>query len=270
MTQCLIAIGCNQGDCRAAIHQAFEKIDQLPSTQLLSTSELLKTDPVGPLKGTFLNGALLVETQLPPQQLLQHLLKLESAAGRQRTGGVDARPLDLDILLFGQEIIKTKALWVPHPRMAFRSFALNPAAQIAPDMLHPEIGISLAKLAQQLRQRPNIIAVALPRPFAFEAMEMDLRAQIIWAEPENAAAARELLQTPLPRAGQWLVLLAKDSQILATTETHAKLRIIMSAVGGAEQISESNAWAGPSWHIPLASQTQFRKQIATAIQSMAS
>lgn len=270
MTQCLIAIGCNQGDCQAAINQACKKINLLPGTQLLATSGLLKTEPVGPLKGTFLNGAVLVETQLSPHQLLQYLLELEFAAGRRRSGSVDARPLDLDILLFGEEIIHTQALWVPHPRMTFRRFALHPAAEIAADMQHPEIGISLGRLAEHLRQRPNIIAVSLPRQFAIDTTHMNLSGEINWVNPPNAIAAQKLLQIPASSTAEWLVLLIQDAQTLATTEAQAKLRIVMSATRDSLQTPFANSWAGPLWNIPFGNQAQLHEQIMTAIQAMTS
>ena len=270
MTQCLIAIGCNQGDCRASIKKACEKINLLPSTQLLATSGLLKTEPVGPLKGTFLNGAVLVETQLPPHQLLQYLLELESAAGRQRSGSVAARPLDLDILLFGEAIIHTQALWVPHPRMAFRRFVLHPAAEIAPDMQHPEIGISLGRLAERLRQRPNIIAVSLPRQFAIDVTEWNRNSAMTWVNPKNAKAAQKSLENPFSSTAAWLVLLTQDAQTLATTEDRAKLRIVMSPPRGSVQTPIANFWTGPLWNIPFGDQAQLHEQIMTAIQAMTS
>ncbi len=124
-----------------------------------------ETAPVGGPsgQGPFLNGALLLETSLDPEPLRQALSRVEFELGRSRDVRWQARSLDLDLLLFDQRVLTSPELTIPHPRMAFRRFVLEPAAEIAPDMLHPLIGWRMDELLRNLNVgRPYVAITGVP------------------------------------------------------------------------------------------------------------
>jgi len=162
MAHCLIALGSNLGDRAQQLRQALAGLASLPATRLMARSRWLETPPIGgPAgQGPFLNGAALVSTSLAPAALLAELRRIESASGRVRADRWAARSLDVDLLLYEDAVIQTAELEVPHPRMAFRRFVLEPAAEIVPWMIHPENWWSIAGLLQHLNRGAEMIAVA--------------------------------------------------------------------------------------------------------------
>lgn len=157
MPRCLIAVGANLGDRSATLDQALARIVAIPQTQLLARSSWHQTSPVGGPAGqaSFLNGAILLECQLSPQELLSHLQKIETSLGRERHERWDARTIDIDILLFGGATIDTPNLQIPHPRMSFRQFVLRPAVEIVGETIHPTSGWTLASLLSRLNSGPR-------------------------------------------------------------------------------------------------------------------
>lgn len=132
--QACIGLGANLGDAAGAVRGAFAALDGLAHTRLLAASRLYRTAAWGRTdQPDFINAAALVETTLPPRVLLQALLEIERAAGRVR--GADdrwgPRVLDLDLLLYGGEVIDQPDLQVPHPHLHARAFVLVPLAEIA-------------------------------------------------------------------------------------------------------------------------------------------
>ena len=161
MPTCLIALGSNLGDRAQVLGRAVQAVASLPSTQLSAVSSWHSTAPVGgPAgQGEFLNGALLVETRLPAAELHRLLKQTEVAAGRTPGARWAERVLDLDILLYGDTVLVTPELTLPHPRMAFRRFVLAPAAEIAAEMRHPTIGWSISELLVHLETATPYVAV---------------------------------------------------------------------------------------------------------------
>jgi 2-amino-4-hydroxy-6-hydroxymethyldihydropteridine diphosphokinase len=161
MTAALVALGSNLGDRRENLQRAIELLSARPQIRLVAVSSFQATRPIGgpPGQGEFLNAAALVETSLPAKELLAVLREIETSLGRKREQHWAARSLDLDLLLFGDEVMDTPELQVPHPRMQFRRFVLEPAAEVAPDLRHPKIGRTIAELRDYLRAGPNYIAI---------------------------------------------------------------------------------------------------------------
>lgn len=132
MNICYLSIGSNLGGRRENIKTAIEEINLLKNTKVIKASKLIQSKPQGgPLnQNDFLNGALKINTELSPAVLLKQLKKIERGLGRKRTVCNGPRIIDLDILLYGNKIIDTKRLIIPHPRMFERDFVLNPLAEI--------------------------------------------------------------------------------------------------------------------------------------------
>lgn len=156
MTVAYIALGGNLGDVRDTLDRAVGAIGLLPTTRVLTRSSWVRTEPVGVTnQPEFLNGAIGVETTLSARELLDGLLAIESAHGRDRSSGErwGPRTLDLDLLLFGTDVIDEEGLHVPHPRMTERAFVLIPLAEIASHALIPTVGMSVAETLAALESR---------------------------------------------------------------------------------------------------------------------
>jgi len=161
MPRSLLALGSNLGDRHSNLAQTCAAVALLPGCQLLARSRWHTTTPIGGEsgQGEFLNGAILLETRLAPQSLAVALQQIETSLGRQRTARWDARTIDIDMLLYEQEVIETDDLIVPHPRMTFRKFVLDPAAEIAGFMRHPTSGWTLARLLAHLQNPSPLVVV---------------------------------------------------------------------------------------------------------------
>jgi 2-amino-4-hydroxy-6-hydroxymethyldihydropteridine diphosphokinase len=131
-----IGLGANLGDARSTVLQAIRDLASLPQTQLLHRSSLYRSAPVAATGPDFINAVVEVATTLSPQQLLTELQQLEQAAGRQRPYRNAPRTLDLDLLLYGNVVMDSPTLVIPHPRMLARAFVLLPLAEIAPSRVN--------------------------------------------------------------------------------------------------------------------------------------
>ena len=151
VTTAFVGIGSNLGDSESQIASALELLAAEDGVELVAVSTLRETEPVGYLdQPSFLNGAAQVETDLPPRRLLERLLAIEARLGRVRGAGprFGPRTIDLDLLLYGDETIGEPGLSIPHPRLAERRFALEPLAELAPELEIPGLGPVQALLAE--------------------------------------------------------------------------------------------------------------------------
>ncbi len=150
----LLAFGANLGDPRSQILHAWQLVSQVPGIAGMRLSPLYATEPVGGPKNqpNYLNCAGLISTTLSPGQLLQKIQEIESKLGRVRTEHWGPRSIDIDIVLFGALVVHTDTLTIPHPRMQERSFVLDPAGDVAADMIHPTLGKNVAELRRMLRE----------------------------------------------------------------------------------------------------------------------
>ena len=141
MTRAYVGLGANLGSREETLGRAVELIGQAPGVDVVAVSELRETDPVGVLEQPrFLNGAVALETTLTARELLDLLLDVERELGRVRAERWGPRVLDLDLLLYGDETLDERGLRVPHPRLHERRFALEPLAELDPDLAIPARG----------------------------------------------------------------------------------------------------------------------------------
>ena len=138
-----IGLGANLGDATATVLAALQALDALPHTRLVKASRLYRTPAWGKTdQPAFVNAAAVLETELDARALLDAMLGIERDHGRERLDGQrwGARTLDLDLLLYGEDVIDEPGLHVPHPHLHERAFALVPLVEIAPDLVIPGHG----------------------------------------------------------------------------------------------------------------------------------
>jgi 2-amino-4-hydroxy-6-hydroxymethyldihydropteridine diphosphokinase len=146
-----IALGSNLGESYLILEKAIESLGQIAEISLLKRSHWYQTPPLGPVQPDYLNGCVLCEVKLSPQNLLNKLLALEAQFGRVRRERWGPRTLDLDIIFYGDRRLCTPTLEIPHPRFAERAFVLVPLAEIAPTWVDPVT----QKTVQSLREAVN-------------------------------------------------------------------------------------------------------------------
>ena len=154
-TQALIGLGSNLGERETHLTRAWEILGETSGVVPLRISRFYETEPVlfspDEVQPMYLNAVGLLETELHATELLRAMQALEEKLGRVRTRRWEARTIDLDLLLFGDLIVQSEELIVPHPRMTERLFVLEPAAEIAPDILHPITKKTISQLLSARR-----------------------------------------------------------------------------------------------------------------------
>ena len=147
-----IALGSNLGNRKGNIAAAVSKLSEIPGTVVLRVSDLLENLAVGgpDQSPAFLNAVAEIRTNLPAIDLLHHLFNIEKELGRVRREKWEPRVIDLDLILYGDEIIRSKELTVPHPLMHERRFVLEPLAQLCPEYVHPTIQLTVKTLLQNM------------------------------------------------------------------------------------------------------------------------
>ena len=157
MGRIFVGVGSNEGDRLATISRGVQALGAIAGVRIIQMALVAETTPVGgPPQGPYLNTVVEVDTTIPPRELLQSLKAIERQLGRKPSNVRWApRPIDLDLLLYGDVIIREPDLEVPHPRMHERRFVLEPLAQLAPDVMHPVLKQSVASLLARLPAAPS-------------------------------------------------------------------------------------------------------------------
>lgn len=242
MVDCLIAFGANEGDVEANFRSAVEFLRATDGIEVAAVGEPLRTDPVGGPEDQppYLNAGIRLTTKLPVAQLHQRLVEIETELGRERRVRWGSRKIDLDLLLYSEQQIESELLVVPHPRMSFRRFVLEPCLSIAGDMTHPTSGRTIAQLFDLLNQRSNVA---------------------VWVNPPL-----EFLNSLTQRGGLegWVFMQASNVDQLSELESIAKLFVVFEA-GDADGdlVEQALKFAGPT--LDLRSSTEKVAEVVAAL-----
>jgi len=152
-----IGLGSNLNDRTKNLNEAINMIEEASEIKILKRSRVYQTEPVGPKdQPDFLNMALEIETALSSLDLIDFLQGVERKMGRQRKKKWGPRNIDLDLLLYGDQVKNMAKLTLPHPRMHLRKFVLMPLAEIAKDRVHPTLKKTVAKLLEDLKEDSKV------------------------------------------------------------------------------------------------------------------
>ena len=157
-TRVLLGLGSNIGDRHAALDEAVAHLDQLPATTVVRVSSIFETEPWGEKdQEPFLNAAAEIHTLFAPAELLAALKDIERSMGRERTRKNGPRRIDIDILLFGEDVVQVDGLTIPHPGLAQRQFVLAPLREIAGEAIHPVSGLTVDEMAARCTDTGTVV-----------------------------------------------------------------------------------------------------------------
>lgn len=160
-TDVYIALGSNLGDRELNLLRAVAEIGKLPSGKVTGLSPFYETSPVGVTDQPFFcNAVLRLATGQTPLELLRSLQQIENEIfKRKRDRHWGARTIDLDLLLYGDVVMESAELMLPHPRLAERRFVLQPLCDLAPQLLHPLLGQTMTQLLAGLRSTEKVTRI---------------------------------------------------------------------------------------------------------------
>jgi 2-amino-4-hydroxy-6-hydroxymethyldihydropteridine diphosphokinase len=225
--RCLIAFGANLGTREQTWEQARRELAGRGLT-VVAASRLHVTMAAGGPAGQpdFINAALIAHTDLEPVAILQQLREVENGLGRTRAIRWAPRIVDLDLLLVDDIVSEGRGLVLPHPRMAWRKFVLEPAAEVAADWRHPVIGETLGELARRLRELPRLVVWLTRSPAAAgEVLKAIQRLKISLVPIEAAGHHCPVSLAGAADTGEWMVMVGDAAGALASAAEQARLLV---------------------------------------------
>ena len=272
MTQALIAFGANLGDAQASLKEAANRVADHPEIEVVAVTKPLVTVAVSgkdddnsdraDLVPDYLNSAIRIETSLTAEALFQLTRGLENDMGRQRRQRWGPRTIDLDIILFGHQIIDDPQLQVPHRRMSFRKFVIGPASEIAGELIDPISGVSLKDLADRLQNSPETILWIVGDKGAAEAGAGEAGAA---AEATGVEAAEATVES-FHRSG-WGFRIATN--IEGVEAPFKDFRLMLFSAPEESFGDAALRFAGPWLDLTGLGEMQCQREIRAAIQAMA-
>ncbi|MFN9593637.1 MAG: 2-amino-4-hydroxy-6-hydroxymethyldihydropteridine diphosphokinase [Pirellulaceae bacterium] len=211
MPHCLISLGANLGHPRESLKAAWRMLQESFGGDPIVASHIYRTPPVGGPsgQGEFLNAMVSLQTDADPCSVWRVLRTIEERLGRKRQHRWEARAIDLDLILHGDQRIWTPHFKIPHPRMAMRRFVLAPAVEIAPGLIDPVTGWTIAKLLQQLEGSPREIQVIAS---GFGSLDLGTDQPFRGWRPLLCAGSRSILRRSQPAVDR--LLRVAESQLL--------------------------------------------------------
>lgn len=292
MAAALISLGSNLGDRAAALRQALELLALMPGVRIAATSTFHETKPAGgpASQEKFLNAAARLETELPPREIFLVLQDVEQKLGRIRAERWGPRTIDLDLLLYDELELETPELTLPHPRMSFRRFVLEPAAEIAAGMVHPVCGNTIAGLMRHLDQSPQYVAILGLTEALADALAKTRRLLVIpglssrLSCADQAAALLNAIEGL--KQDQWLIVdewIAPNARLSFGNDSGAerlsnppfplvqpKLLVFAGEVLRAIELRDQlrKSFRGPMLQLKKSSPQQLRDEVLAAIKAM--
>lgn len=183
---CAVSLGGNVGDVSATFVEALRRLSASPDFRSVRMSRYYRSTPMGASAGDpFLNAACVFETDILPEQVLDQLQKIENLCGRERSVHWGPRTLDLDLVLYGDQIWDSPRLTVPHSAMWHRRFVLDPLAELIPTAVHPVLQLSMRDLQLRLQARPLLVGWSVPtRLLPLPQKEVAAEPTIRWFAPD--------------------------------------------------------------------------------------
>jgi len=253
MPQALIAFGSNLGNPPANLQEAARRIADHTEIEVLAIANPLVTTAVSgkedviedgtDLTPDYLNSAIRIQTSLTAEALFQLTRSVENDMGRQRRQRWGPRTIDLDIILFGDQVIDQTQLQVPHCRMSYRKFVLGPASEIAGDLIDPISGVSLKDLADRLHNSPKAI---------------------LWIAGDKMAAEASLKSF---NGSGWAFKIVRNIQAIDAPLEDFRLMLFSDPEKSFKDAARR--FAGPWLDLTGLEQTQCQREIRAAIEAMA-
>lgn len=285
MHRCLISFGANIGDAKSTVLYAFQLLQQmLASGDSAQLSRLYQTPPVGGPSGqsAFINAVAAIETELSPWEVWHVIRSIENQLGRERQRRWEARRIDLDILLYDDQLIWTPQLKIPHPRMCMRSFILKPALDVAADWLDPVSQMTVQQLNDNLQTSPSvshpdcIFASANHLPFESVVAEASKATALITANQSIKLVGLEQLGQLMPvgQASQICRLLVVwvDVKEGSAWEDQHRLLAIKLRLSSLQRPNHANPaplpFIGPRYLLATSDHTWAAHEIQAAFEAM--
>jgi 2-amino-4-hydroxy-6-hydroxymethyldihydropteridine diphosphokinase len=271
MVRCLIGFGSNTGDVLSWLEQTVGLLERHPEIEQLKYSPPQRTkavlgepesDQLPPTlsDAEYLNSVISLETSLDAKRLFQLTRSIETDLGRVRSGRWTARTVDLDVLLFGDQVIETDSLTIPHLRMSFRKFVLQGAVEVAPEMVHPQSQVTLEALWHRVCHGPRkVLWLASDQQKSDEARR--LRAKLS-STSEGLLAAE---------CDAWEITVHPHTSIeqLKRHPIVAKDYSLLLYSGGGQSLNDAARWfGGPLLNLSNCESSFVEREIMAAIQAM--